>query len=83
MLLALCCASLANAASDSEAMVDSAQYATYAASAHRPALGHWSGVRGDGDRAGADERRDRMQQRQQSPVPPPGQAHEGAAVGQD
>ncbi|MDO0930008.1 M56 family metallopeptidase [Streptomyces sp. TG1A-8] len=81
MLLGLCCASLANAASDSEAMVDSAQYATYAASAHRPAPGHRSGVRGDG--ADADERRDRMQHGQQSPVPHTGQTHEGAAVGQD
>ncbi|MET7730273.1 M56 family metallopeptidase [Streptomyces sp. NPDC005402] len=44
LMLAVCCASLANAASDSDRMVDSAQCATYAAAANAPsAEGHRHG----------------------------------------
>lgn len=83
VLLALYCASLANAASDSEAMVDSAQYASHTASADRSPLGHRPAVHGHRDRPEADERHDRARPEQQPPVPHTGQAREGGGAGQD
>jgi Zn-dependent protease with chaperone function len=78
LLLALCCASLANAASDSEQLLDSAQRAASAAadatrtdtaSADRLPLGHRSGACCDRDRPEAREQGRPMLPGQQPPVP--------------
>lgn len=92
LLLALCCASLANAASDSEQLLDSAQRAacattnaprTEATSADHLPLGHGPGVRCDRDRLEAREQGRHTLPGQQPSVPHAGQTADSRPAEQD